>query len=257
VVITLTTEIRTDDTFTHVTTTRSIARTCITANATPGFQPVITKEHALLSKAIIHGKTKDATTIPIRAQDIQGEDSATTDITAAGRSRSVMRQTATTIAPTEDVTCLTFTAHSSFIPTENVTPTHPGRMTAVRADCLTVSCTLEDATTARKTARRHFFLPVMANAMKIGPQSVRKPIAIPYQEQLSTITVCAISRLGNVLLDIMSTANVTVTGYRCTLLPRVKTLADTTPKACAIIIPAIVDTIRLTVSAIGDPVGLH
>ena len=35
-----------------------------------------------------------------------------------------------------------------------------------------------------------------ASVIKIGPQSERKPIGVPYQDEFSTMRVCAISRLG-------------------------------------------------------------
>jgi len=67
-----------------------------------------------------------------------------------------------------------------------------------------------------------------------------------------------ISRPGDVHRDITSIVIVTTTGQQSTALTRVKTLADITPMAGAIITQVIVQVtnIQLTVNAIGNRVRL-
>jgi len=152
-----------------VTSTRTIAAIGQTIAATHIFRRHITRVHALPLEAIIHKYIhKDATIIPSHAHMLWA-DSVTTCITVAGRKGNVMRQTVTTTAPMEDVTCPTITVLPSITPTRDVTSTHPSSMTAVHADCLMVSYTLAPATTT-KTARSRCSSPVMANATKIRQQ---------------------------------------------------------------------------------------
>jgi len=141
----------------------------------------------------------DATIIRSTAH-IQGKDSVTTSITPAGRKVSVTKLTVTSTATTEDVIYLTITAVGSSRLFVNVTPTHPGRMTAVHVDCFMVSYTLVLATTNPKTARSHCSSPVMASAMRIRLKSQRRPLAAPCREKPSTVktTTCVISPLLNV-----------------------------------------------------------
>jgi len=167
----------------------------------------------------------------------------------------VLRLTVTITAPMEDVTCPTITAAISNTRPKNATSTHLVLMTAVHADCLMVSSTRVGVTTKPKTVRSHCSSPVMANATKIRLQKQRQPFALPHQVTLSTMKVrtCVISRPVHVLRDIfMPTVSVTSTGQEYTPLTRVKTLADITPMADAIITRVTVHrtTIRLMLNAI-------
>jgi len=96
--ITLTKEVRVDDTVMHATTTWSIALTGLRTSVTRIFHRRTTKARAFPLEAITRRKIRDVTIIRRGAHHIRWAASVTTGRTAAGRERSATRQTVTTPA---------------------------------------------------------------------------------------------------------------------------------------------------------------
>jgi len=128
-------------------------------------------------------------------------------------------------------------------------------MTAVRADCLAVSCTLVDAIIRPKNVRHHCTSPATVNATGTTLHKKKNATVFPYQVTASTTTEIpsVTSRLGHARLAAMSTVSVSVTVRLFTPPARAATLVDSTSTALAFTTPvSALRDIQLMASAIDD-----